>query len=287
MAIQNRMGLYKDFNPEKLLPGEWAVVLSGDPKAADGTSVYMCFNAGKVKRMATYEDMVENINVSVEDIKNTLTQSVQGLEREIQDAEKKRKEEEGMRKNAETERVKAEVNREKSYEVASKNLQIYFDQNKNQLKEMQGATEQATALANEAERIIGSVRPAYIVVSAEDDQEIVKLNNPIRFLNTILTNQEFELSENGVYIAGGVKHVRVSGSIQGKAMQATGYIGIFVNGKITAHKYAYTSVAGTGHCVIPEVILSVKDGDSITICPTDAFPLNGINRAEMTVEKID
>lgn len=142
-------------------------------------------------------------------------------------------------------------------------------------------------LINEAERIIGSVRPAYIVVSVENDQEIVKLNNPIRFLNTILTNQEFELSENGVYIAGGVKHVRVSGSIQGKAMQATGYIGIFVNGKITAHKYAYTSVAGIGHCVIPEVILSVKDGDSITICPTDAFPLNGINRAEMTVEKID
>ena len=62
MAIQSRKGQYDKFDPEKLLPGEWAVVTQGDPNSGDGLSVYMCFKAGTVKRMATYEDMVENIN---------------------------------------------------------------------------------------------------------------------------------------------------------------------------------------------------------------------------------
>ena len=61
MAIQNRRGAYGDFDPSKLLPGEWAVVLSGDTNASDGLACYMCFKAGVVKRMATYEDMIDNI----------------------------------------------------------------------------------------------------------------------------------------------------------------------------------------------------------------------------------
>ena len=61
MAIQNRRGPYNKFDPQKMLPGEWAVVLEGDVNATDGRAVYMCFAAGDVKRMATYEDMVDNI----------------------------------------------------------------------------------------------------------------------------------------------------------------------------------------------------------------------------------
>lgn len=64
MAIKNRRGPYNKFDPTKLLPGEWAVVLSGDPNASDGLACYMCFGAGVVKRMATYEDMVDNIMAS-------------------------------------------------------------------------------------------------------------------------------------------------------------------------------------------------------------------------------
>lgn len=61
MAIQDRLGNYDKFNPDKLLPGEWATVVSGDPKASDGRAVYKCFEAGNVKRMATYEDMIDNV----------------------------------------------------------------------------------------------------------------------------------------------------------------------------------------------------------------------------------
>lgn len=61
MAIQVRRGVYSNFDPTRLLPGEWAVVLSGDDTATDGRTVYICFAAGTVKRMATYEDMVSQI----------------------------------------------------------------------------------------------------------------------------------------------------------------------------------------------------------------------------------
>lgn len=67
MAIKNRRGIYSKFDPSKLLPGEWAVVLSGDPNAADGRACYMCFESGEVKRMATYDDMVDNIAASAGD----------------------------------------------------------------------------------------------------------------------------------------------------------------------------------------------------------------------------
>lgn len=76
MAILSRRGPNNNFDPEKLLPGEWAVVLSGDPNADDGMSVYICFSAGNVKRMATYEDMQENINAITEDIQKVLLQGV-------------------------------------------------------------------------------------------------------------------------------------------------------------------------------------------------------------------
>ena len=61
MAIQNRRGNYADFDPQKMVAGEWAVVQSGDPNSTRGKAVYMAFNVGDIERMATYEDMQENI----------------------------------------------------------------------------------------------------------------------------------------------------------------------------------------------------------------------------------
>lgn len=65
MAIQMRRGAYVNFNPAKLMPGEWAVVVSGDSNAKDGKAAYICFAAGDVKRIATYEDMVDNVHDAV------------------------------------------------------------------------------------------------------------------------------------------------------------------------------------------------------------------------------
>lgn len=68
MAIQNRRGIYGKLDTEKLLPGEYAIVLQDDPFCADGKSVYICFKAGDTKRMATYEDMKENIENATQEI---------------------------------------------------------------------------------------------------------------------------------------------------------------------------------------------------------------------------
>lgn len=73
MATQSRRGVFNDFDPDKMLPGEWAVVMEGDPNAEEGESVYMCFKAGSVKRMATYDDMVENIKKALADAQKALT----------------------------------------------------------------------------------------------------------------------------------------------------------------------------------------------------------------------
>jgi hypothetical protein len=61
MAIQNRRGNYADFTPTKMVPGELAVVLQNDPNAHDGKAIYIAFAAGSAKRLATYEDMVDQI----------------------------------------------------------------------------------------------------------------------------------------------------------------------------------------------------------------------------------
>ncbi len=68
MAIKNRHGIYDKFVPEKLVPGEFAFVRSGDPNAKDGKSIYASFDAGSTKRLATYEDMKENIALAADDV---------------------------------------------------------------------------------------------------------------------------------------------------------------------------------------------------------------------------
>lgn len=76
MAVQCRHGKYADFKPEKLVTAEWATVTDGDPNAKDGKGVYHCFAPGSVKRMATYEDMKENVDNATKDIQDSFTESV-------------------------------------------------------------------------------------------------------------------------------------------------------------------------------------------------------------------
>lgn len=57
MAIQLRRGAYTNFNPSKLLPGEFAVVQNNDPSGSGGLAVYMCFGSGVVERLALMDDV--------------------------------------------------------------------------------------------------------------------------------------------------------------------------------------------------------------------------------------
>lgn len=89
MAIQNRRGDYSDFDPQKMVPGEWAVVLSGDPNSERGRAVYMAFDVGEIERMATYEDMQENIVSATTDVQaqfaSELTQTIANANAAVSD----------------------------------------------------------------------------------------------------------------------------------------------------------------------------------------------------------
>ena len=70
--IQMTRGLRRNFDPAKLLPGEWAVTT--DP-GTENQIVYMCFQAGVVKRMGTYEDFRAQVSEATEDIKEEYEQT--------------------------------------------------------------------------------------------------------------------------------------------------------------------------------------------------------------------
>ena len=76
MAIQNRRGPYEKLDKTKLLPGEYAIVLQDDPFCKDGKSVYICFHAGDTKRMATFEDMQENIEDITDEIEKEFASGI-------------------------------------------------------------------------------------------------------------------------------------------------------------------------------------------------------------------
>lgn len=76
MAIQMRRGAWSQFDPTKMLPGEWAVILSGHPDTSNGQALYHCFAAGSVKQIATIEDAATIIANATEDIRDELTQDI-------------------------------------------------------------------------------------------------------------------------------------------------------------------------------------------------------------------
>lgn len=118
MAIQMRRGNYGKFDPDKLLPGEYAVVQGDDPSARDGRSVYMAFAAGVVKRLATYEDMVENVSSAlvdaIGDAAERLTERAEAINAAAEEGEAGRREAEAARAAAESARATAEEGRAKA-----------------------------------------------------------------------------------------------------------------------------------------------------------------------------
>ena len=81
MAIQMRRGNKADFDPSKMLPGEWAVAIDNETQ---NQIVWMCFRAGVVKRMGTYEDFKEQIKEATEEIKNEYKEEFQIILGEIE-----------------------------------------------------------------------------------------------------------------------------------------------------------------------------------------------------------
>lgn len=108
MAIQMRRGPYTQFDPSRLLPGEWAIVEEDAPDATGGRAAYMCFAPGEVKRVATVEDMATIIA-------NAEPELVHAVQRVAEDNEAARVRAESARADAESARVRAEQARERAF----------------------------------------------------------------------------------------------------------------------------------------------------------------------------
>lgn len=111
MAIQMRRGVYDKFDPSRMMPGEWAVVLSGAPDATNGMAAYVCFAPGQVKRVVTVEDMATVIANAEPELAAALTENVGKIAAAIQQAEARRVDAESRRVVAEGGRVTAEEGR--------------------------------------------------------------------------------------------------------------------------------------------------------------------------------
>ena len=78
MAIQNRRGVYSNFDPSKMVPGEFAVVQSGDSNTLDGKAVYIAFKASDVKRLVTSDELAQvsaNASDALTKANNAVTQA--------------------------------------------------------------------------------------------------------------------------------------------------------------------------------------------------------------------
>lgn len=87
MAIQNRRGSYTNFDPAKMVAGEFAVVRDGDPNSSTGRSVYLCFEPGIVKRLADYEDIGDMVAEVAEEYIQDFDDAVSALTTLIPDTE--------------------------------------------------------------------------------------------------------------------------------------------------------------------------------------------------------
>ena len=76
MAIQNRRGNYSDFDPTKMVEGEFAVVQSGDPNTSDGKAVYIAPTTGTAERVALYKDLQQEVQAAITDATDEVIQEV-------------------------------------------------------------------------------------------------------------------------------------------------------------------------------------------------------------------
>ncbi|RHN22689.1 hypothetical protein [Collinsella sp. AF31-11] len=161
MAIQMRRGIYEKFLPKNMTPGEFAVVLSGDPNGKNGTGVYICFSPGSVKQLATMEDMGATVSTMIQartgDIIAELTEAIDATEKSVKAAESQRETDEAKRRSDEQVRKSNEAQRKKTFDetVASAKRQV-ADTIASCTQKTDAAAEKALKAAEEAN---GAVDP--------------------------------------------------------------------------------------------------------------------------------
>lgn len=83
-TILTRRGLKKDFDPDQMTAGEWAVSID---TAKENQIVWMCFAPGVVKRMGTYDDFQNAIQDISDDIADVYIQAFDEIKASMEQLE--------------------------------------------------------------------------------------------------------------------------------------------------------------------------------------------------------
>lgn len=113
-----RRGEYAKLDASRLLPGEWAIVLSGDSAATDGRSVYVCFAAGATKKLVTVEDFASLLADSEPDAAKAIVDAASAV---IDAAEAARRSAESTRQSQESTRQSNERTRQSNESTRQSN----------------------------------------------------------------------------------------------------------------------------------------------------------------------
>ena len=75
MAIQIRRGDYTNLDADQMLPGEMALVMSGEPDSDDGKGVYISTGVGEVEKIPLLPEVEKIIEENTETDKELVTEN--------------------------------------------------------------------------------------------------------------------------------------------------------------------------------------------------------------------
>ncbi len=172
MAIQHRRGNYSDFDPSKTVAGEFNVVQNGDPIASDGEAVYIAFQTGKVKRLATYDEL-QDYNQRSEQLLEQVTEKATAVNQNYQNTVTKANEASQSATDAATAKTaaeKAKTDTQALLDNAQTTIQEYTDDAK---ADLQTAVDEAdTHITQSKESAIADIDAEYQDRKAEIDAKI-------------------------------------------------------------------------------------------------------------------
>lgn len=191
VKIQNRRGGYSDFDPSKLLPGEFAVVQVDDPNTTSGTAVYIAITAGSVVRLATAEEIAaynqqsQDVYVAVRQYADNMQQTLNTAQTKAseasaaaQAAQEAQTEVETLLDNAEdTINGYAESATQTAVEEINQAYQDREDELNAKIDSMLAVKSNAEAIATEAKNKANELENEISEVAGKVDRNTTKLNS--------------------------------------------------------------------------------------------------------------
>lgn len=191
VKIQNRRGGYTDFDPSKLLPGEFAVVQVDDPNTPDGKAIYIAITAGNVVRLATaneiaaYNEQSKEVLIQVQQysqqVQNALTTTRTKASEAAQSAQAAQSAEASVTEMLENAQDTIDRYAETATQTAVEQInQTYHDREdelNTKIDEMLAVKSNAEAIATEAKNKANELENEISEVAGKADRNTTKLNS--------------------------------------------------------------------------------------------------------------